>query len=94
MGGTVNMGGKVLYTVIHLYNSCTQYSTTLTYIVNLLYYYYKYITLSSTHDGYFCLNKYYFIACFYYFVRDTHVLMVLKILLIFLFFLVLHKTLT
>ena len=27
MGGTVNMGGKVLYTVIHLYNSCTQYST-------------------------------------------------------------------
>ena len=26
MGGTVNMGGKVLYTVIHLYNSCTQYS--------------------------------------------------------------------
>ena len=28
MGGTVNMGGKVLYTVIHLYNSCTQYSIT------------------------------------------------------------------
>ena len=27
MGGTVNMRGKVLYTVIHLYNSCTQYST-------------------------------------------------------------------
>ena len=27
MGGTVNMGGKVLYMVIHLYNSCTQYST-------------------------------------------------------------------
>ena len=27
MGGTVNMGGKVLYTAIHLYNSCTQYST-------------------------------------------------------------------
>ena len=27
MGGTVNMGGNVLYTVIHLYNSCTQYST-------------------------------------------------------------------
>ena len=27
MGGTVNMGGKVLYTVIYLYNSCTQYST-------------------------------------------------------------------
>ena len=27
MGGTVNMGGKVLCMVIHLYNSCTQYST-------------------------------------------------------------------
>ena len=32
MGGTINMGGKVLYTVIHLYNSCTQYSTRLTSI--------------------------------------------------------------
>ena len=27
MGGTVNMEGKVLYMVIHLYNSYTQYST-------------------------------------------------------------------
>ena len=30
MGGTVNMGGKVLYMVIHLYNSCTQYLTGMT----------------------------------------------------------------
>ena len=34
MGGTVNMGGKVLYTVIHLYNSCTQYSTIILFRLN------------------------------------------------------------